>query len=200
VLDKKNDKVVATYRLFAGEATANFYSASEFDLSHLSRLQGPFLEMGRACIHKDYRRSVILNLLWRGISAYLKLSECRYLMGCGSIKTEDVKMSALLTDYLLKNGHAVTEISCDPHEKYRLKGFSTELNQLRMSHNVDHSLAEKLIPALLKSYLNAGARLLPVPAWDTEFKCIDYLVLLDKEKIDATYGKKYAVVAGEKNE
>lgn len=193
VIDKKSNKLVATYRLFSGDNQADFYSRSEFDLRDLDKLQGPFLEMGRACIHCDYRRSVVLNLLWRGIAEYLKRSESRYLMGCASIKTENVAEAAALSNYLNKNDFTLSELSFIPTEKFRMPKFWDHYRRVQESEVTEEDLqsAASLVPALLKSYFKVGAKVFIEPAWDRDFKCIDYLVLLDREKIDATYGKKY---------
>jgi putative hemolysin len=193
VIEKKSGQVVATYRMHCGQADSDFYSASEFDMSELQKLQGPFLEMGRACIQAGYRRGVILNLLWRGIAEYLKVSGGQYLIGCGSIKTESAETCALLSTYLKEKEHVVKKLSCKPVPEYRLPDFhrlyseksTTPLSELEVA------MAESLIPGLLKSYLKIGAQLFLEPAWDKEFKCVDYLVLLDREKIVQTYGKKY---------
>lgn len=193
VIEKSSQQVVATYRMHCGDADADFYSNSEFNLEELQKLRGPFLEMGRACIQAGYRRGVILNLLWRGIAEYLKVSGGQYLIGCGSIKTEDVETCALLSAYLTEREFAVTKLTCLPRTDYQLLKFQEHyLKRASVSlSEADITLAESLIPGLLKSYLKIGAELFPEPAWDREFKCVDYLVLLNKNRIVETYGKKY---------
>lgn len=193
VIDKSTQQVVATYRMHCGAADADFYSRSEFNLDDLRQLPGPFLEMGRACIQAGYRRGVILNLLWRGIAEYLKVSGGQYLIGCGSIKTEEAKTCALLSAYLTEKKFAVTTLACPPRTGYQLPNFQQHYREkiLTTLDEAEVTLAESLIPGLLKSYLKIGAELFLEPAWDKEFKCVDYLVLLNKDRIVETYGKKY---------
>ena len=65
VIDMNMNKVVGTYRmLLKSKVSANdgFYSEGEFDLSDLKKLPVEILEMGRSCVHKDYRTSAVINL------------------------------------------------------------------------------------------------------------------------------------------
>lgn len=188
VIDKKSNIVIATYRMLSSEFSSDFYSASEFDLSELAQLKGPYLEVGRACVHPQHRRSLVLNLLWRGISEYLNQSGCELLMGCGSIKTESPKQAAALTRYFESQNH-LSALEFLPVTDYEMPGFNEALLQV-----ADFSEAPQLVPPLFASYLKAGAKVGRTPAWDHEFKCIDYLILLSKSEIDAAFGKRFKII------
>jgi hypothetical protein len=41
-------------------------------------------EVGRACVHEDYRNTAASFLLWKGIASYATLCYARYLIGCWS--------------------------------------------------------------------------------------------------------------------
>lgn len=196
VIDKKSDTVIATYRMISSLFSEDFYSRSEFNLSDLAKMQGPFLEVGRACVHPDHRRSIVLNLLWRGISEYLNQSGCRVLMGCGSIKTESPAEAALLTTYFKKMGYVDESCTFTPLVNYTMPGFEEALAKISA---IDEKRALELIPPLFLSYLKAGAIVGKVPALDREFKCIDYLIILDKNKMDEMFGKRFRIVKNPEN-
>ncbi len=195
IIDSKNQEVIATYRLYSSRWGDDFYTKSEFDLTDLDHLQGPYLEMGRACVHRQYRRGVVMTLLWRGIAEYLKISGARVLMGCGSIKTEDVQKAALLTAYFQKNKYLPQASYCEPLSRFNFPDFQEHFEKIRAEEWTEEKQqqCEELIPPLFKSYLKAGAIVAGPPAWDRDFHCIDFVVLLEKEKISSLYGKKYGV-------
>ena len=71
------NKIVGTYRLLRGDVVDhfnNFYTSSEFDLSKIlnSYKNNQILELGRSCVHQDYRNGTIMNLLWKAIAEYVK--------------------------------------------------------------------------------------------------------------------------------
>ena len=86
VMDTTKDVVVGTYRLLPGYRAENgigYYSESEFEMFNLRRLSGNKLELGRACVHRDYRGSAVLNLMWAGIAQYIENYDINYLFGHG---------------------------------------------------------------------------------------------------------------------
>ena len=67
------DNVIGTYRLLRGNSAKlykGFYTEQEFDLSNLKKnfSSKDILELGRSCVHHEYRSGIILKLLWKGIS------------------------------------------------------------------------------------------------------------------------------------
>ena len=63
-----------------------FYTEQEFDISNLKKnfSSKDILELGRSCVHPQYRSGIILKLLWQGISNYIKIYKIKILMGCAS--------------------------------------------------------------------------------------------------------------------
>jgi putative hemolysin len=51
--------------------------------------------------------------------------------------------------------------------------------------------AKGLIPPLLRSYFSAGSKVYGQPALDVEFKCIDFITILDMEQISSSYKRRY---------
>lgn len=47
------------------------------------------------------------------------------------------------------------------------------------------------VPALLKSYLNAGAKVYAAPAYDPAFHCLDFFTVLNLDQLKSSYERKY---------
>lgn len=198
IKENKHNKVIGTYRLSSSAFNERFYSAEEFDLSQLMALPGTKIEMGRACVHKDYRKGSTMALLWRGIAEYMLAAEGQYLFGCGSVKTEDPRESAMMYKYFEQKGHLDKSTQVIPTEKYTMPGLEAAIAELSGQNDgllTDSQIevVEKTLPALFKAYLKAGATVCGKPAYDKEFHCIDFLVLLNKDQINGTHGKKYGL-------
>ncbi|CAA6823682.1 MAG: Putative hemolysin [uncultured Thiotrichaceae bacterium] len=63
VKERETNKVVGSTRILtdlAAKSAGGFYSQHEFDLNALLPLKGNVIEIGRTCIHKDYRKRPFL--------------------------------------------------------------------------------------------------------------------------------------------
>jgi putative hemolysin len=165
-------KVVGTYRMQTGataKATLGYYSEREFDFAPYDTLRPEVVELGRACIHRDHRSTDVLYLLWRGIAAYALKNQARYLLGCSSLTSQDP-------------AHGMAVFS-------RLRAWQVE-EDLRTVPLADFAMpsvqscsSEDSVPKLLRTYLAIGAGICGPPAMDREFKTIDFLTLLDLERL-----------------
>jgi L-ornithine Nalpha-acyltransferase len=84
--------VVGTYRLIQREAAAKigrFYSADEYDITPIVNFPGHILELGRSCVDAAYRGRVAMQLLWRGIAAYVFHYQVDLMFGCASLHGTD---------------------------------------------------------------------------------------------------------------
>ena len=108
-----------------------FYTEQEFDISNLKKnfSSKDILELGRSCVHPQYRSGIILKLLWQGISNYIKIYKIKILMGCASFngtnpsKFKD-EFSLLYKSYRLP-------------EDYNVK--SLQDNEISFNKNINHS-------------------------------------------------------------
>ena len=92
IIDTTKNQVVGTYRLLldsVAEANNGFYSETKFNIQNVRQLEGKLLEVGRSCIHKNYRNQQILNLLWQGITQYAIKHHVQYIFGNASLMTDD---------------------------------------------------------------------------------------------------------------
>ncbi len=95
--------VVGTYRLIRREAAAKigqFYSADEYDISRIERSPGGLMELGRSCVDAQYRNRAVMQLLWRGIAAYVFHHKIDLMFGCASLHGIDTDALAAELTYL----------------------------------------------------------------------------------------------------
>ena len=67
-------RIIGCTRLLTPEGArrvGGFYSQTEFDLAPVLALPGRFLEIGRTCIHPDYRNGATIGTLWSGLAAFV---------------------------------------------------------------------------------------------------------------------------------
>ena len=189
IIDKNReirDNVIGTYRLLRGNCAKlyrGFYTEQEFDISNLKKnfSSKDILELGRSCVHPQYRSGIILKLLWQGISNYIKMYKIKILMGCASFhgtnpsKFKD-EFSLLYESYRLP-------------EDYDVK--SLQSNEILFNKNINYSTTLNKLPPLIKGYLRAGGMVSENFYIDTEFETIDYCVIMLTEKIVSRYQNKF---------
>lgn len=164
--------VIGTYRLQTGiraQQAHGYYSAQEFDLSPYESLRERTIELGRACIHRDHRLPEVLNLLWKAIARYAKERDARWMIGCCSLNSQDAA-----------EGWSVFRGLKEYQVEEQLR--TLPLEALRMERTGDEAEV-KQPPKLLRSYLALGARICGEPAIDREFRTIDFLTLMDLERL-----------------
>lgn len=174
-------EVVGTYRLQTGRmAAANrgYYSEQEFDFTPFETVRGEVIELGRACVHRAHRNLHVLGLLWKGIADYAREHGARYLCGCSSLTSQDATEGASVYSELCRKHLAPIEFRTRPMPGY----------ECSLAH-----LAERTpkVPKLLRAYLSVGAKICGPPALDREFKTIDFLTLLDLERLPLSARSKF---------
>ena len=55
---------------YRAKGNLGYYSEQLFDFSPFEPIRGEILELGRACVHRDYRNTTALSMLWKGIASY----------------------------------------------------------------------------------------------------------------------------------
>ena len=64
---------------------------------------GRVLELGRSCVDVRYRGRAVMQLLWRGIAAYIFANEVDLMFGCASLNGTDPDAIAAELTYLHHN-------------------------------------------------------------------------------------------------
>ncbi|MBY0443698.1 MAG: GNAT family N-acetyltransferase, partial [Burkholderiales bacterium] len=70
VQDDETGEVVGTYRILPphqARKLGSYYADTEFDLTRLAHLREQLVEIGRSCVHPDYRSGATITLLWAGL-------------------------------------------------------------------------------------------------------------------------------------
>ncbi len=191
IIEKKTGLYVGTYRLNSDLYSDEFYSEKEFNLGKLMDVPGLKLEIGRACIHREYRKSNMMGLLWEGIYAYMMLMNARYVFGCSSIMTTNPLEIGMVHRYLVDRGYTSFEMGASPRKKYQIRNLDTYVEMAsKMNLQEIDARAEKLVPKLIKDYLQFGAKLYGEPALDRSFQCIDVLTMLDLSFLNNAYKER----------
>lgn len=185
------EQAVGTYRLLrrsVAEYHGGFYSASEYDLSPMLNQVGPrggLLELGRSCVHRDYRSNAIIQLLWRGISTYIDDHGIEFMFGCASLAGTDPDQHAMALSYLHHN-HL-------PPEAWRVRALPARhesMNRLP-ADKVSPKAAIHALPPLIKAYLRLGAYIGDGAVIDEQFGTTDVFILLPVSRIAAKYQNRF---------
>ena len=190
ILDKKQNMVIGTYRFISSTFSDKFYSESEFDIEQIKSAPGVKLELGRACVHKDYRNGTGIALLWKGLTEYFRAIKAKYLFGCSSIGTTSAVEISLIYKYIKELYLSPEDFRVFPREKHRVKELDHYINAFD-KFGIKTESIEEFIPPLLKSYLKAGSVICGEPAIDMKFKCADFFTVLDLELLSKSFEKRY---------
>lgn len=181
VRDNETGEVVGTYRILGPEAArkvGSFYSDQEFDLTRLGHLRRRMVEVGRSCVHPDFRSGAVISLLWSGLADYMLKSGYDYLIGCASIGMRDGGHNAAGV------WHAIREKHLAPVEWRAFPRCPLPLDTLS-------SQAAPVVPPLVKGYLRLGAWVCGEPAWDPDFNTADLLILLAMRNLNPSYARHF---------
>lgn len=186
VRDHSNEKVVGTYRILPPEQAikaGGYYSETEFDISRLANLRDRMVEVGRSCVHEDYRDGATITQLWSGLAEYVTKNNHEYLIGCASISMGDGgHYAASVYNKIHKLHAAPAEYRVFPHCRLPLESLNQNL--------------DVIIPPLIKGYLRLGAYIAGEPAWDPDFNCADVFILMPVSRMNARYSKHFMRQAG----
>ena len=175
VRDVSTRVLAGTYRMQTGyraQGNLGYYSEQLFDFAPFEPIRGELLELGRACVHSDYRNTTALAMLWKGIASYAALCNARYMIGCSSITSQNESEGAALFEELREKYLAPENMRTQPKAGCQCKESQPTLYG---------AMPEP--PRLFRAYLDISARLCGPPAIDREFGTIDFLTLLDLQVI-----------------
>lgn len=181
VRDLDTLKVVGTYRVLPPHQAVRIgrlYAESEFDVSRLAHLRPKMVEVGRSCVHADYRSGAVIMSLWGGLAAYMKQNGYESMLGCASVSMADGgHYAADLYTGLAKDVLASADYRAFPHT-------ALPVDELKTGASVS-------APPLVKGYLRLGAKICGAPAWDPDFNVADFLTLLRISDINARYARHF---------
>lgn len=184
------DPVIGVYRLMRrdqAKRAGQFYSEDEYDLSILLESGRPLLELGRSCLHPDYRGGAALMHLWQGLAAYVEEHGIEILFGVASFHGTDIApLAAPLS--LLHHRHLAP-----PELRVRARPAQYQSMDLMPEADIDRAAAMRQVPALIKGYLRMGGRVGEGAFIDHAFNTTDVCLVMDtrhiNEKMRALYTK-----------
>jgi putative hemolysin len=186
VRDRIRGIVVACARILYDDVARGhqgFYSESEFDLEPILRAPGRTMEMGRTCVHPEYRKTVTIGMLWTGVAQFTDFRNFDRIIGCASVPLdgEDGPAEAWAAyDYLARR------CACPPEFWVRTR---------KPLPRVASPVVEPRIPPLLMAYIRYGALLCSEPYWDEDFGTADLLMMLPAENVGPRYLRRYVGTA-----
>jgi putative hemolysin len=180
--------VVGTYRLLRRQAAArigSFYSASEYDIARLLAYKGAILELGRSCVAADYRTGPTMQLLWRGIAAYVFQHDIEIMFGCASLPGVDVGELALPLSYLYHYHLAPPAL--------RPRALAQRHTDMRLmaADAIDQKAAREALPPLIKGYLRLGGFVGDGAVIDHQFQTTDVAIVVKTDLVTEKYYRHY---------
>ena len=187
--------VVGTYRLTREKDAARaggFYTSGEYDLSRMLAGLSPdtkYLELGRSCILKSYRaRPGTMQLLWKGLMAYVARFDIDLMFGCASLAGTDIEQLALPLSYL-HHFHAMPEnlrVRAQPD-------LFVDMNRVPKDA-IDEREGIRSLPPMLKGYVRAGCCIGEGAVVDRQFGTTDVFIYFPLSGIDARYKSRFGLV------
>lgn len=182
------EAVVGTYRLIRrsrAEAHGGFYTAGEYDIAKILDFAGETMELGRSCVDAEYRNRPTMQLLWRGIAAYVFRHDITLMFGCASLPGTDPDALATDLSYLYHSHLA------PPTLRVRaLDSLHVEMNRIP-AERIDAKRALAGLPPLIKGYLRLGGFVGDGAVVDPQFNTTDVCVIVQTSAVTDKYYKHY---------
>ncbi len=176
---RDTDQVVGVYRLLRDDQMpriGRFYSDSEYDLSALIASGRKLLELGRSCLHQDYRGGAGMMLLWQALAEYVTQHKIEILFGTASFHGTSIET----LKHPLSNLHHKHLISPD----LRVKSRTYQSMNLLDEAEVDRRRAVLETPALIKAYLRLGGAVGDGAFVDHKFNTTDVCLVMDTARMN----------------
>jgi putative hemolysin len=179
--DDEPGPVIGTYRVLTpanAKRVGGLYSDGEFDLTRLRPLRANMVELGRSCVHPDWRTGGAILALWGALAEFMHRNQLDTMIGCASVTMRDGgHFAASLWDQLRRTHLAPVQWQVSAR-------LALPVDELQNDLSVE-------APALIKGYLRCGAKVLGAPAWDPDFNTADLPLLLRIDDLPARYRKHF---------
>ena len=139
------------------------------------------LECGRSCVAKGYRGNRTVQMLWRGIAAYMADHQIEAMFGCASLPGTNA--AALAPQLSFLRNQALAPL---PLRVTALPERAVPEDQISFGCPDKQTVMKKL-PPLIKAYLRLGAWVGEGASIDHQFDTTDVFVLLPTDRIPSRY-------------
>ncbi|TDK45145.1 GNAT family N-acetyltransferase [Antarcticimicrobium luteum] len=188
VSDTATGQVIGVYRLLRDDqarAAGQFYSEDEYDLSVLKSSGRRLLELGRSCLHPDYRGGMAMFHLWSALAGYVERHRIEILFGVASFHGTDVAALAQPLSMLHHNHLA------PPDLRVRAQAAHFQTMNLVSEDRLDRRRAMLEVPALIKAYLRLGGFVGEGAFVDHAFNTTDVCLILDTARMNERQRRIY---------
>jgi putative hemolysin len=162
----------------SAQRVGSLYCDGDFALTRLRPLRPKMVELGRACVHPDWRSGGVILALWGALAEFMHRNRLDTMIGCASVSMRDGGHRAASLWEQLRKTHLA------PIEWQVRARLPLPVEELQHNLNVE-------APPLIKGYLRCGAKVLGAPAWDPDFNTADLPMLLRIADLPALYHKHF---------
>jgi putative hemolysin len=181
VRDKRSDEIVGTCRvLIPGEArrAGGYCIEKKFDVALLEVLRDRMVEVSGVQVHPDHRAETVMPRLWSTLASFLIETRHDYVIASPCVSLAD-------------GGHAAASI----YRSACLESMSPEDYRVyprrRLALEALRETPRAAPPALLEGYLALGAWVCGEPAWDAEFDCAEFPLLLPLSRMRGRHARSF---------
>lgn len=177
---RTDNPCVGVYRLMRADqaaAAGQFYCDDEYDLGVLKRSGRTLMELGRSCLHPDYRGGLAMMQLWNGLAAYVEEHRIELMFGVASFHGTQVAAFAEPLSLLHHRYLAPEEI------RVRARAPHFQRMDLIAEADLDRVAAARALPALIKGYLRMGGFVGEGAFVDRPFNTTDVCLLMDVKRV-----------------
>ena len=171
----EHEQVVGVYRVLSqsgAAAAGRFYCEDEYDLSLLTASGHRLLELGRSCLHPEYRNGPGLFILWSALADYVETQKIDLLFGVASFPGRDVAALAAPLSLLAARHLAPPEL------RVTAKAPGARPMDILPFEQIDQIAARRDTPSLIKAYLRLGGVIGEGAFLDDAFNTVDICLLL----------------------
>ena len=182
------EHVVGVYRLLPGDRAAalgRFYCDEEYDLSPLRATGRRLLELGRSCVHRDYRGGTAMVLMWNALAEYVLERDIEILFGVASFHGTDPH-ALRMPLACLHHFHGAPEAL-----RVRVRPEHFQTMDLMPAEAVDRRAALAAMPALIRAYLRLGGVVGEGAFVDHAFNTTDVCLVMDTAQMSARHRSYY---------
>jgi len=194
VEDARTGTLVCCFRLLpldGGAQIGRSYSAQYYDLDRLLQFQGPIMELGRFCIHPDWKDPDILRVAWGAMTRLVDARGVELLFGCSSFDGAEADGHAEALA-MLKDGHIAPKRWLPRVKAPNVFRFARALR----GRKPDMKRAMLGMPPLLRTYLLMGGWVSDHAVVDRDLNTLHVFTGLEIRAIPPARARLLRAVAG----
>ena len=194
VEDVQTGSLVCCFRLLpfaCGTEIGASYSAQYYDLVALSGFDKPLAEMGRFCIHPDWKDPDILRVAWGAMTRFVDDRGIEMLFGCSSFEGSDAEQH--------RNALATLGAAFLAPQQWSPKVKSPEVLRYAPDRGAgqgrDGPRAATALPPLLRTYLMMGGWVSDHAVIDRDLDTIHVFTALEIQAIPPARARLLRAIA-----